>query len=167
MLSIDDLEVRGRVVLVRSDLNTPLETLPDGSRRITDDGRIRAALPTISDLAARGARVVVVSHLGRPKGDVVAELSLAPVARRMSELIGAPVAFAADTVGPESRATIAALRDGEVAVLENLRFTAAETSKVDTREPPQARQRVRRRPAAPPRSWPAGLCRGRRAASTD
>lgn len=131
MQSIDDLDVAGRVVLVRSDLNTPLETQPDGTRRITDDGRIKAALPTITDLASRGARVVVVSHLGRPKGEVVPELSLAPVAARMSELMKAPVAFASDTIGPQSRAVVAALRDGQVALLENLRFAKAETSKDD------------------------------------
>jgi 3-phosphoglycerate kinase len=93
MQSIDDLEVQGKVVLVRSDLNTPLETSPEGTVSITDDGRIRAALPTISDLAARGARVVVMSHLGRPKGQVVAGLSLQPVAVRLGELLDAPVAF--------------------------------------------------------------------------
>jgi phosphoglycerate kinase len=131
MQNIDDLDVAGRVVLVRSDLNTPLETLPDGSRRITDDGRIRAALPTIADLASRGARVVVVSHLGRPKGAVVPELSLRPVAARLSELLGAPVSFAADTVGEQARAVVGALADGQVAMLENLRFSPAETSKDD------------------------------------
>jgi phosphoglycerate kinase len=131
MLSIDDLEVAGRVVLVRSDLNTPLATTDSGTRRITDDGRIRAALPTISDLAARGARVVVVSHLGRPKGAVVPDLSLAPVATRMSELLGAPVAFAGDTVGAQARTVVSGLRDGDVALLENLRFNSAETSKDD------------------------------------
>jgi phosphoglycerate kinase len=131
MLSIDDLDVAGRVVLVRSDLNTPLETTADGSRRITDDGRIRAALPTIADLASRGARVVVVSHLGRPKGTAVADLSLAPVAARMSELLEAPVAFAGDTVGEQARSVVSALGDGDVALLENLRFNAAETSKDD------------------------------------
>jgi phosphoglycerate kinase len=131
MLSIDDLEVAGRVVLVRSDLNTPLATTDSGTRRITDDGRIRAALPTIADLAARGARVVVISHLGRPKGAVVPDLSLAPVATRMSELLGAPVAFAGDTVGAQARTVVSGLRDGDVALLENLRFNSAETSKDD------------------------------------
>jgi phosphoglycerate kinase len=128
MHSIDDLEVAGRTVIVRSDLNTPLADGPDGPV-ITDDGRIRAALPTISSLRDRGARVVVVSHLGRPGGEVVPALSLAPVAQRLGELLGQPVAFAPDTVGPESRAVIAGLGDGDVAVLENLRFHADETSK--------------------------------------
>jgi phosphoglycerate kinase len=131
MQSIDDLEVQGKVVLVRSDLNTPLETSPEGTVSITDDGRIRAALPTISDLAARGARVVVMSHLGRPKGQVVAGLSLQPVAVRLGELLDAPVAFSSTTVGDQAQAVVAGLADGQVALLENLRFTEAETSKVD------------------------------------
>ncbi len=131
MQSIDDLEVQGKVVLVRSDLNTPLETSPEGTVSITDDGRIRAALPTISDLAARGARVVVMSHLGRPKGQVVTGLSLQPVAVRLGELLNAPVAFSPTTVGEPAQGVVAGLVDGQVALLENLRFTGAETSKDD------------------------------------
>ncbi len=131
MQSIDDLQVQGKVVLVRSDLNTPLETFPEGTVAITDDGRIRAALPTISDLAARGARVVVMSHLGRPKGQVVAALSLQPVAVRLGELLDAPVAFSPTTVGEQAQGVVAGLADGQVALLENLRFTEAETSKDD------------------------------------
>ncbi|KGA11641.1 MAG: phosphoglycerate kinase [actinobacterium acAMD-2] len=131
MQSIDDLEVQGKVVLVRSDLNTPLETSPEGTVSITDDGRIRAALPTISDLAARGARVVVMSHLGRPKGQVIAGLSLQPVAVRLGELLNAPVAFSPTTVGEPAQGVVAGLVDGQVALLENLRFTGAETSKDD------------------------------------
>jgi phosphoglycerate kinase len=131
MQSIDGLEVQGKVVLVRSDLNTPLETSPEGTVSITDDGRIRAALPTISDLAARGARVVVMSHLGRPKGQVVAGLSLQPVAVRLGELLNAPVAFSPTTVGEPAQGVVAGLVDGQVALLENLRFTGAETSKDD------------------------------------
>ena len=131
MQSIDDLQVQGKVVLVRSDLNTPLETFPEGTVAITDDGRIRAALPTISDLAARGARVVVMSHLGRPKGQVVAALSLQPVAVRLGDLLDAPVAFSPTTVGELAQGVVAGLADGQVALLENLRFTEAETSKDD------------------------------------
>ncbi len=131
MQSIDDLEVQGKVVLVRSDLNTPLETSPEGSVAITDDGRIRAALPTISDLAARGARVVVMSHLGRPKGQVVPGLSLQPVAVRLGELLHASVAFSPTTVGEQAQGVVAGLADGQVALLENLRFTQSETSKDD------------------------------------
>ncbi len=129
MQTIDDLDVAGRRVLVRADFNVPLEDAGDGTRRITDDGRIRAALPTIAALRERGARVVLVAHLGRPKGEVRSELSLAPVAARLSELLGAPVAFAADVTGSDARAVVEGLGDGEVALLENVRFDARETSK--------------------------------------
>jgi phosphoglycerate kinase len=123
--TIDDLgDLTGRTVLVRSDLNVPL----DGTR-ITDDGRIRASVPTIERLSSAGARVVVCAHLGRPKGTVDPAFSLAPVATRMGELLGRPVAFATDTVGQAARTTVADLDDGEVALLENLRFDARETSK--------------------------------------
>ena len=119
-------DLRGTRVLVRSDLNVPL----DGSR-ITDDGRIRASVPTIRRLADAGARVVVTSHLGRPKGEPDPTYSLEPVARRLGELLGADVAFATDTVGESATETVAALDDGQVAVLENVRFNAGETSKED------------------------------------
>ncbi|GAA0935444.1 phosphoglycerate kinase [Actinocorallia libanotica] len=126
MKTVDDLEVRGRRVLVRTDLNVPLK---DGV--ITDDGRIRASLPTIRKLIDKGARVVVVAHLGRPKGEPKPEFSLAPVAVRLGELLGKDVAFATDTVGDSAKAAVAGLGDGDVALLENLRFAAAETSKDD------------------------------------
>ncbi|HEX3003482.1 MAG TPA: phosphoglycerate kinase [Angustibacter sp.] len=127
MLTIDDLgDLRGRRVLVRSDLNVPL----DGST-ITDDGRIRASLPTIRRLSEAGARVVVCAHLGRPKGTPDDKYSLAPVAQRLGELLGAPVAFATDTVGESARSTVDGLGDGDVALLENLRFNAGETSEDD------------------------------------
>jgi phosphoglycerate kinase len=133
MKTIDDLgDVRGRRVLVRSDLNVPLATGDDGTRTITDDGRIRASLPVIRALSERGARVVVCAHLGRPKGEVKPELSLAPVAARLGELLGAPVAMSPDVVGDGAQATVGGLADGGVAVLENVRFEAAETSKDDT-----------------------------------
>jgi phosphoglycerate kinase len=115
----------GRRVLVRSDLNVPIE---DG--RITDDGRIRASLPTIRRLADAGAAVVVTAHLGRPKGEDPA-LSLRPVAQRLGELLGAEVALAEDVTGPSARATVATLSDGRVALLENVRFDPRETSKDD------------------------------------
>ena len=127
MKTIDDLgDLRGRRVLVRSDLNVPL----DGTR-ITDDGRVRASVPTIRRLADAGARVLVTAHLGRPKGEPDLLLSLKPVAERLAELLGSPVLFANDTVGDEAQLVASALRDGEVAVLENVRFNAAETSKDD------------------------------------
>ncbi|MFB7178730.1 phosphoglycerate kinase [Streptomyces sp. NPDC056257] len=130
MKTIDELlaeGVKGKRVFVRADLNVPL----DGDR-ITDDGRIRAVQPTIAKLAAAGARVIVASHLGRPKGTgVEPAFSLAPAATRLGELLGADVAFAGDTVGASAKATVAALTDGQVAVIENLRFNAGETSKDD------------------------------------
>nr|WP_275439128.1 phosphoglycerate kinase [Dermacoccus nishinomiyaensis] len=117
-------DLRGKTVLLRSDLNVPL----DGST-ITDDGRIRASVPTIQELTKAGARVVVVAHLGRPKGEPEAKYSLQPVVGRLSELLGQDVAFATDTVGDSARSTVESLGDGDVALLENLRFNAGETSK--------------------------------------
>jgi len=117
--------LRGKRVLVRSDLNVPLDA--DGT--ITDDGRVRASVPTIKALTEAGARVVVCAHLGRPKGAPEAKYSLAPVAQRLQELLAAPVAFATDTVGESARSVVGALGDGQVALLENLRFNAGETSK--------------------------------------
>jgi phosphoglycerate kinase len=127
--TIDDLDVAGRRVLVRADFNVPLEDAGDGTRRITDDGRIRAALPTIESLRSRGARVVVVAHLGRPKGEAKPELSLAPVAQRLAEVLHAPVALAGDVTGPSARAIVADMEDGDVVLLENVRYDARETSK--------------------------------------
>ncbi|WFF06133.1 phosphoglycerate kinase [Micromonospora sp. WMMD1076] len=148
--NLDDLlaeGVSGRRVLVRADLNVPLDKqsgemndhdaasapqggAPDGVR-IADDGRIRAVLPTLSALVQAGAKVVVCSHLGRPKGAPDPQFSLRPVAGRLGELLGAPVHFAEDTVGDSARSTVADLADGQVALLENLRFNKGETSKDD------------------------------------
>jgi len=132
MQSIDDIEVAGRRVLLRCDLNVPLDK--SGSGEITDDGRIRASLPVIKKLADRGARVIVMAHLGRPRGEDFAERaaggpSLRVVAERLSELLGKPVAFATDLIGQSAAATVAGLADGDVALLENVRFEPAETSK--------------------------------------
>jgi phosphoglycerate kinase len=126
MKSIDDLAVAGRRVLVRTDLNVPL----DGDR-ITDDGRIRASLPTLTALMDRGARVIVCAHLGRPKGKPDIRYSLAPVACRLGELLGREVALATDVVGPSAHQTAAGVRPGDLAMLENLRFNDAETSTDD------------------------------------
>ena len=115
----------GRRVIVRCDLNVPLK---DG--RITDDGRVRASVSTLDTLINQGARVVVISHLGRPDGQIAPEYSLRPVAQRLSELLGKSVGFVSETVGDEASDAVAALQDGQITVLENLRFTAAETSKV-------------------------------------
>ena len=125
MKTLSDLgEIAGKRVLLRVDFNVPLH---DGV--ITDDGRIRAAVPTIKTLIELGASVLVCSHLGRPEGSVKPEYSLAPVARRLSELLGQAVSFAADTIGSSAREVASALVPGGVAVLENLRFAEAETSK--------------------------------------
>ena len=149
MHTIDDIEVAGRRVLLRSDLNVPLDKSgssagpggaaapPSAPQVITDDRRIRASLPVIRKLAGRGARVVVMAHLGRPKGADFAERaaggpSLRVVADRLGELLGKPVAFAADLVGPSAQSVVAGLGDGDVALLENVRFEPAETSKDDT-----------------------------------
>ncbi len=127
MKTLDDLlaeGVTGRRVLLRADLNVPL----DGDR-ITDDGRVRASLPTITKLVEAGARVVVAAHLGRPKGEPDAKYSLAPVAARLGELLGTEVALATDVVGESAKAVVTALTDGHVALLENIRFDPRETSK--------------------------------------
>jgi phosphoglycerate kinase len=127
MKTIEDLgDLRGKRVLVRSDFNVPL----DGTT-ITDDGRIRAALPTLQRLLEAGARVVVTAHLGRPKGEPDAKYSLEPVAARLGELLGQDVTLAEDVVGDSAKATVAALEDGQIALLENIRFDARETSKDD------------------------------------
>ncbi|MGK5728426.1 phosphoglycerate kinase [Streptomyces sp. URMC 124] len=129
MKTIDELiqdGVEGKRIFVRADLNVPL----DGTT-ITDDGRIRAVAPTIAKLAAAGAKVVVASHLGRPKGAPDPQFSLAPAAARLGEILGKKVSFATDTVGDSAKATVAALANGEVTLLENLRFNAGETSKDD------------------------------------
>ena len=125
MRTIDDLgELRGRTVMVRSDLNVPL----DGST-ITDDGRIRASLPTIRRLTEAGARVLVAAHLGRPKGTPDESYSLAPVATRLGELLGSDVRLASDVAGDDARATVKELDNAQVAMLENVRFEPGETSK--------------------------------------
>jgi 3-phosphoglycerate kinase len=135
MRTVDDLEVAGQTVLVRSDLNVPLDSSGGGAPTITDDMRIQASLPTIRDLAGRGARVVVMAHLGRPKGEVKPELSLRPVAARLSELLGQPVGFpdhASDGIaGAAAKSAVDGTPLGGVILLENLRFEAAETSKDD------------------------------------
>lgn len=125
----------GTRVIVRCDLNVPLK---DGV--ITDDGRVRASLPTLNALINAGARVVVCSHLGRPDGSPDPKYSLEPVAQRLSELLGQPVAFARDTVGESAREAVASLEDGDAAVIENLRFNAGETSKDEAERQEFARQ---------------------------
>jgi phosphoglycerate kinase len=133
MKTVDELikhGVRGRRILVRSDLNVPLKD-GDGGRVVADDGRIRASLPVITKLIDHGARVIVAAHLGRPKGAPEPAYSLGPVADRLAQLLGVPVDFALDTVGTSARLLANELKDGEVLLLENVRFNPGETSKDD------------------------------------
>ena len=127
MTTLADLDVAGKRVFLRCDLNVPLK---DGV--IKDDGRIRASLPTINALLSKGASLVIAAHLGRPKGEPKPELSLAPIAIRLSELLGKPVQFAGAVTGEDLRAQARALQSGEILLLENIRFSAAETSKEES-----------------------------------
>lgn len=126
-VNLENFDVAGKRVFLRCDLNVPLK---EGV--ITDDGRIRASLPTIKTLLANGASLVIAAHLGRPKGEVKTELSLAPVAVRLAQLLGTPVQFAATSTGEKVKAQAEALKQGEILLLENIRFDAAETSKDET-----------------------------------
>jgi phosphoglycerate kinase len=127
MTTLADLDVTGKRVFLRCDLNVPLK---EGV--ITDDGRIRASLPTINALLAKGASLVIAAHLGRPKGEAKPELSLAPIAVRLSELLGKPVNFAGAITGSDVTAAAQSLAAGEILLLENIRFSAAETSKEES-----------------------------------
>lgn len=122
-MTVRDIEVAHKRVLVRVDFNVPVDV---ATGAITDDSRIRAALPTIKYLIKRNARVILMSHMGRPKGKIVKELRLAPVAQRLSQILGQPVGVAADCIGPEVEKSVAALHDGDVLLLENLRFHSGE-----------------------------------------
>lgn len=124
MTTLNELDVQGKRVFLRCDLNVPLK-----EGKITDDGRIRASLPTINALLEKGASLVIAAHLGRPKGEAKPELSLAPIALRLSELLGKPVQFAGAITGADVTSTAHALAAGEILLLENIRFSAAETSK--------------------------------------
>ena len=123
------LDVAGKKVLLRCDLNVPLKDDGSGARIITDDGRIRASLPTITELLNKGAALVIVAHLGRPKGERKPELSLAPIAVRLAELLGREVRFASDTVGASADEIVGAMKSGDIVLLENVRYELAETSK--------------------------------------
>ena len=127
MTTLNELDVQGKRVFLRCDLNVPLK-----EGKITDDGRIRASLPTINTLLAKGASLVIAAHLGRPKGEAKPELSLAPIAVRLSELLGKPVKFAGAISGSDVTAAAQSLAAGEILLLENIRFSAAETSKEES-----------------------------------
>jgi phosphoglycerate kinase len=127
MTTLADLDVTGKRVFLRCDLNVPLK-----EGKITDDGRIRASLPTINALLAKGASLVIAAHLGRPKGEAKPELSLAPIAVRLSELLGKPVQFAGAITGSDVSVAAQGLAAGEILLLENIRFSAAETSKEES-----------------------------------
>jgi phosphoglycerate kinase len=127
MTTLNELDVQGKRVFLRCDLNVPLK-----EGKITDDGRIRASLPTINTLLAKGASLVIAAHLGRPKGEAKPELSLAPIAVRLAELLGKPVKFAGAITGSEVTAAAQSLAAGEILLLENIRFSAAETSKEES-----------------------------------
>ncbi|MFM6840904.1 MAG: phosphoglycerate kinase [Candidatus Planktophila sp.] len=127
MTTLNDLDVQGKRVFLRCDLNVPLK-----EGKITDDGRIRASLPTINTLLSKGASIVIAAHLGRPKGEAKPELSLAPIAVRLSELLGKPVKFAGAITGDDVTSAASTLAAGEILLLENIRFSAAETSKDDS-----------------------------------
>jgi len=132
---LNSLAVNGKTVLLRCDLNVPIK---EGI--ITDDGRIRASLPTINYLLENGAAVVIMAHLGRPKGERKPELSLAPVAHRLGDLLGKPVAFSEEIVGPSATAAVNSLQSGQVLLLENIRYEAAETSKDESERKDLAKQ---------------------------
>jgi phosphoglycerate kinase len=123
-VTINDIEVASKSILMRVDFNVPL----NGNLEITDDRRIEMALPSIKSVVDRGGRLILISHLGRPKGEPSPELSLAPVAKRLAEILENKVSFATDTVGPEAAEKVKMLQDGQIVVLENLRFDAREKS---------------------------------------
>ncbi|NDG09810.1 MAG: phosphoglycerate kinase [Actinobacteria bacterium] len=129
--TLDSLSYQGKRVFLRCDLNVPLQDDGTGKRIITDDGRIRASLPTINYLLSAGASLVICAHLGRPKGERKPELSLAPIAERLRELLGREVVFATDVIGDSAKAAVASIKPGGVVLLENIRYESGETSKSD------------------------------------
>ena len=129
--TLDSLSYQGKRVFLRCDLNVPLQDDGTGKRIITDDGRIRASLPTINYLLSAGASLVICAHLGRPKGERKPELSLAPIAERLRELLGQEVVFATDVIGDSAKAAVASIKPGGVVLLENIRYESGETSKSD------------------------------------
>lgn len=129
MKTIDDIEVANQRVLLRADLNAPMKQDANGVMQITDDGRLKASVTTISDLRKKNAKIIILAHLGRPKGERKPELSLKPIAKRLSELVGTPITFIDDLNGTDTLTMINALNPGEIAMVENIRYEKDETSK--------------------------------------
>ena len=160
--TLDDMDLQDKVVLTRVDINVPME-----GGRVTDDTRIQRLVPTLSDLLAKGAKPVLLAHFGRPKGQVVAEMSLQPLVPALEAAFGAPVVFVADCRGPAAEAAVAALQPGQILLLENTRFHAAARKRTTPtllpRSPSWAISSAMTRfppptaPMPPPRRWP-GCC---------
>ena len=129
MKTIDDIDVNNQRVLLRADLNAPMKQDANGVMQITDDGRLKASVTTINDLRKKNAMIVVLAHLGRPKGERKPELSLKPIAKRLGELVGTPITFIDDLNGADTLTTVNALKPGEIAMVENIRYEKDETSK--------------------------------------
>jgi phosphoglycerate kinase len=129
MKTIDDIDVNNQRVLLRADLNAPMKQDANGVMQITDDGRLKASVTTINDLRKKNAKIVVLAHLGRPKGERKPELSLKPIAKRLGELVGTPITFIDDLNGVETLTIVNALKPGEIAIVENIRYEKDETSK--------------------------------------
>ena len=129
MKTIDDIDVTNQRVLLRADLNAPMKQDANGVMQITDDGRLKASVTTINDLRKKNAKIVVLAHLGRPKGERKPELSLKPIAKRLGELVGTPITFIDDLNGADTLSIVNALKPGEIAMLENIRYEKDETSK--------------------------------------
>ena len=129
MKTIDDIDVNNQRVLLRADLNAPMKQDANGVMQITDDGRLKASVTTINDLRKKNAKIVVLAHLGRPKGERKPELSLKPIAKRLSELVGTPITFIDDLNGTDTLTIVNALKPGEIAMVENIRYEKDETSK--------------------------------------
>ncbi len=132
MKTIDDIDVSNQRVLLRADLNAPMKQDANGVMQITDDGRLKASVTTINDLRKKNAKIVVLAHLGRPKGERKPELSLKPIAKRLSELVGSPITFIDDLNGSDTLTIVNALKPGEIVMVENIRYEKDETSKDST-----------------------------------
>ena len=129
MKTIDDIDVNNQRVLLRADLNAPMKQDANGVMQITDDGRLKASVTTINDLRKKNAKIIVLAHLGRPKGERKPELSLKPIAKRLGELVGTPITFIDDLNGSDTLTIVNALKPGEIAMVENIRYEKDETSK--------------------------------------